>query len=833
MPKLVITHGGDTREVALHDGDTAGRSSANAVQLEIAEASRTHCRFTEESGSWFVEDLGSSNGTRVNGRRVTKFELQDGDEIQVGSATARFLLSEVSGEEDPSLEWGSEEISLEEVPYLLIGGAGREGETVAIPEGRLTVGRRARHMLVLKDASVSGDHAELVREGSRVTLRDTGSSNGTFVNGERVQETELSPGDNLRLGTVSLTFNVGDPAEATPMPAPASGQAAVEEALETGETAQFALHDVPRSRETVWNVLALVLVLALAGGAYWLVTWEGDGGSRTRSGARNVPGNILPDMHWSFETSELSEDPAGMEAGWVRDRVDRTGATREVARPVRSGVTAMKVERPEDTGPPTLAVFDKHLFVTGERAYRLRAWVSGGGEAAVPVVELRWLERDREDESVVYELARDQVRGKPTPGGWRELAGVVAAPGRASLVQVGVGLDGRGSVVFDDVSLVALDRPAGQEAQGGFLPVLGPHGTLRLTRYGRLVLDDVGLVAKTGEGRLLQRELLVPAERAPGRIAGALLGGRGALEVTLEVQEVEAHLTFEGPGLTACSGLRVPLASRRATAQQVTVIRGEVGERHAGPFGERPADHIVIGQRTRSGDDRVRISVAGEGGEPRPFAVSFSDSGARPVVHIHPGDGERLQVVMGFSFEEELKEARSLLARARSLAAGGKDGEAIRILDDVIARFAFETALEGEAVRLRNRLVTEAGRTLDALRQRADDAVFFRTPEKLPGVQQEVEAQLSRYQGTAMEQPFAELLRRVEAERERWSSELTAEKARRFVVRGRGYLKDGKTELARVFLRYVCDEMPESDWAGQAAAMLERLEDGGPEDGKK
>ena len=101
MPKLIISHGDDSREVPLNSGDTLGRVPGNAVQIKIAEASHKHCVFTEEGGVWWIEDLGSSNGTLVNGRRVTKFELQDGDTVQVGVASLRFLMSEV--EEEPEV----------------------------------------------------------------------------------------------------------------------------------------------------------------------------------------------------------------------------------------------------------------------------------------------------------------------------------------------------------------------------------------------------------------------------------------------------------------------------------------------------------------------------------------------------------------------------------------------------------------------------------------------------------------------------------------------------------------------------------------------------------
>lgn len=71
----------------------------------------------------------------------------------------------------------------------------------------LVVGRDADADLVLDDATVSRRHAVLAVAAGRVTVEDLGSSNGSFVNGRRVQgETELAAGDLLRLGRVRLTL---------------------------------------------------------------------------------------------------------------------------------------------------------------------------------------------------------------------------------------------------------------------------------------------------------------------------------------------------------------------------------------------------------------------------------------------------------------------------------------------------------------------------------------------------------------------------------------------------------------------------------------------------
>jgi hypothetical protein len=77
---------------------------------------------------------------------------------------------------------------------------------------RITIGQAAENDLVLAfDRTVSRVHAVLERIASRWCVRDLGSRNGTFVNGERIfGERPLDPGDEIRIGTVRLIARGGD-----------------------------------------------------------------------------------------------------------------------------------------------------------------------------------------------------------------------------------------------------------------------------------------------------------------------------------------------------------------------------------------------------------------------------------------------------------------------------------------------------------------------------------------------------------------------------------------------------------------------------------------------
>jgi hypothetical protein len=69
-----------------------GRSRDCDITLEDPNASRRHAELRSEDGRWIVTDLGSTNGVKVNGRRVQEAVLQPGDELALGLARLRFEL---------------------------------------------------------------------------------------------------------------------------------------------------------------------------------------------------------------------------------------------------------------------------------------------------------------------------------------------------------------------------------------------------------------------------------------------------------------------------------------------------------------------------------------------------------------------------------------------------------------------------------------------------------------------------------------------------------------------------------------------------------------------
>ncbi len=95
---------------------------------------------------------------------------------------------------------------------------------------KTTLGRHPSNTLRLVDREVSKEHALIEKVGPDFVLKDLGSSNGTFVNGRRVQELKLRDGDTISLGTSKLIFHAGEPPVA-PAPSTAPGVTVVASAV--------------------------------------------------------------------------------------------------------------------------------------------------------------------------------------------------------------------------------------------------------------------------------------------------------------------------------------------------------------------------------------------------------------------------------------------------------------------------------------------------------------------------------------------------------------------------------------------------------------------------
>jgi pSer/pThr/pTyr-binding forkhead associated (FHA) protein len=104
-----------------------------------------------------------------------------------------------------------------------------EGEELAfqLSQPSLSVGRESDNDIVIPDGSMSSHHAEIVETAEGYQLTDLGSTNGTQVNGQRIDSALLSDGDSITLGHVSGVFSAGSgPAAGVGAPPPPARSAA-------------------------------------------------------------------------------------------------------------------------------------------------------------------------------------------------------------------------------------------------------------------------------------------------------------------------------------------------------------------------------------------------------------------------------------------------------------------------------------------------------------------------------------------------------------------------------------------------------------------------------
>ena len=96
-----------------------------------------------------------------------------------------------------------------DVKLRVIGGKG-DGQELPVPAPKFFIGRAEDCHLRPQSDQVSRHHAVILVEEGFVAIRDFGSRNGTYVNGERVDRGVLNPGDEVMIGKFHLIVALGD-----------------------------------------------------------------------------------------------------------------------------------------------------------------------------------------------------------------------------------------------------------------------------------------------------------------------------------------------------------------------------------------------------------------------------------------------------------------------------------------------------------------------------------------------------------------------------------------------------------------------------------------------
>jgi len=223
---LEIRRGDEVREYALTGEAIAiGRATDNQIVLSDPLVSRHHARLERADGVYHIIDLGSANGTQINGVEIepkAQHPLKEGDTITIGGFTLALRLTPAA-EEATRVATSLRQTAVREAESLTFIAPVAPRLIITTPqwtkefplEGRaLTLGRDPANDIVVDDLVVSRRHAQLQPADGGYEIVDVGSANGLTFQGERVPRKLLAAGDVLWIAqAVSLTYRTAPEAE--------------------------------------------------------------------------------------------------------------------------------------------------------------------------------------------------------------------------------------------------------------------------------------------------------------------------------------------------------------------------------------------------------------------------------------------------------------------------------------------------------------------------------------------------------------------------------------------------------------------------------------------
>ncbi len=206
------------REHPLRPGVTViGREGD--VMLADGRASRRHAQITLDGDKLALEDLGSTNGTKVDGVRINAGEkkpLVGGEKISFGGIELQLSLPGAKGGNTTQVFGSNKTAAIAAAPQKEVAPATLVGEGKELPlrAGINTFGRKSDNDVQIADPYISGKHGLIEVTDQGIFLTDIGSSNGTMLNDAKLvpnMRTNVTPEDVIRFGSMEFQVRITPP----------------------------------------------------------------------------------------------------------------------------------------------------------------------------------------------------------------------------------------------------------------------------------------------------------------------------------------------------------------------------------------------------------------------------------------------------------------------------------------------------------------------------------------------------------------------------------------------------------------------------------------------
>jgi pSer/pThr/pTyr-binding forkhead associated (FHA) protein len=203
------------------DTFSLGRSEDCEVTIRDPHVSRLHAKVWTKNDQYVIKNLGR-NPILVNGVRTKSQFLKDGDTVTLGNTELLFQVEGNRHKIDETTAYAQETIALTSPvekalsPQLVLSNSMGQSKIFHLDKDKISVGRSGEVDVNLDDPSVSRNHCIIEKQGDAYFVKNLSEINPILLNEERVSEKRLYSGDQLQVGSHSLTFISDRPQDLKP-----------------------------------------------------------------------------------------------------------------------------------------------------------------------------------------------------------------------------------------------------------------------------------------------------------------------------------------------------------------------------------------------------------------------------------------------------------------------------------------------------------------------------------------------------------------------------------------------------------------------------------------